>query len=258
MLDFLDIGLWHKLFPSIPEFMLMCVGVLLAGTIRSFTGFGAGLVLAPVLSMFMIPADMVVVLLLLNFLVSFQTLPGTWKTTDWKLVFSLTFPAIFGVPIGTWLVEWLDPGLIRRFLGVLVAGLAAIMIYGWRYKGQRGPIGDWIVGVSSGVLTSIAGVGGPPLVLYLLNAKDLTPVVLRSFFMMYFTLMQCVTMAYFMYNGLINKSQLLYTASFLPVYVVSTVLGTYLFTKALKKSADLIKRISLWFLLFVGLLTLAI
>ncbi len=258
MFDFLDIGLWHQLFPSIPQFALMCVGVLLAGTIRSFTGFGAGLVLAPVLSMFMAPADMVVVLLLLNFAVSFQTLPGTWKTTDWKLVFSLTLPAMFGVPIGTWLVEWLDPSLIRRMLGVLVAGLAAIMLYGWRYKGQRGPIGDWIVGVSSGVLTSIAGVGGPPLVLYLLNAKDLSPVVLRSFFMMYFTMMQIVTVAYFMYNDLINRAQILYTASFLPVYIVSTVLGTYLFTKALKKSADLIKRISLWFLLLVGFLTLAI
>ena len=75
---------------------------------------------------------------------------------------------------------------------------------------------------------------------------------------MYFTLMQIVTVAYFTYNDLINKSQILYTVSFLPVYVVSTVLGTYLFTKALKKSADMIKRISLWFLLLVGLVTLAI
>ena len=76
--------------------------------------------------------------------------------------------------------------------------------------------------------------------------------------MMYFTLMQIVTVAYFMYNDLINRSQILYTASFLPVYIVSTVLGTYLFTKALKRSAELIKRISLWFLLLVGLMTLAI
>ena len=35
--------LWHQLFPSLPVFALMCATVLLAGTIRSFTGFGGPL-----------------------------------------------------------------------------------------------------------------------------------------------------------------------------------------------------------------------
>ena len=48
----------------------MCVTVLLAGTIRSFSGFGGGLVLAPFFSFFMSPADLVVVVLLLNFVVT--------------------------------------------------------------------------------------------------------------------------------------------------------------------------------------------
>jgi hypothetical protein len=49
-----------------------------------------------------------------------------------------------------------------------------------------------------------------------------------------------------------------YTVSFIPIYIASTVLGTYLFHKALKGSAHLIRRLSLWFLLVVGVATLAV
>lgn len=258
MLDFLDMSLWHQLFPSIPQFLLMCVAVLIAGTIRSFTGFGGGMVLAPLLTLFMTPTDMVVVVLLLNFLISLQTIPGTWRTTDWRLVFSIVIPALFGVPLGVLVIEWMDPVLIRRLIGVIVGGVAAIMLYGWKYKGGRGPVQDWIVGITSGALTAIAGVGGPPLVLYLLNAKNISPVVLRSFFMMFFAFVQVATVTYFIYQDLINKSQLLYTVSFMPVYILSTVIGSYLFVRALKGSVERIKRLSLWFLLIVGLMTLAI
>lgn len=55
-----------------------------------------------------------------------------------------------------------------------------------------------------------------------------------------------------------NVSQIVYTVSFIPIYVASTVLGTYLFHKALKGRAHLIRRLSLWFLLVVGVATLAV
>ena len=113
------LDLWHQLFPSVPVFALLCLAVLLAGTIRSFTGFGGGLVLAPLFSLFMTPADMVVVVLLLNLVTSVQSLPGVWKTTDWRLVVSLSIPALFGIPFGVMVIEWLDPNLIRRLLGLI-------------------------------------------------------------------------------------------------------------------------------------------
>ena len=137
--------LWHQLFPSIAVFIWLSVAVLIAGTVRSFTGFGGGLVLAPLFSLFMAPADMVVVVLLLNFVISLQTLPQTWHTTNWKMVWSVSIPALVGVPLGVWLIEWLDPVVTRRFIGVIVAGLAAVMLIGWQYNGARGKFQDWLV-----------------------------------------------------------------------------------------------------------------
>ena len=63
-------------------------------------------------------------------------------------------------------------------------------------------------------------------------------------------------MTYFAYQGLLNATQMVYSVSFIPIYVASTFLGTYLFHKALKTRADLIKKFSLWFLLVVGVVTL--
>lgn len=258
ILGFWSAELWHQLFPSVAMFVWTSVAVFAAGTIRSFTGFGGGLVLAPLFSLYMPPADMVVVVLLLNFLTSVQSLPSTWRTTDWRLVMALSIPALFGVPLGVWLVEWLDPNMIRRLIGVIVASLAGVMLIGWQYNGPRGKIQDWIVGLTSGALTAIAGVGGPPLVLYLISAKGVSPVVLRSFFMMFFSIAQVSTVTFFLYHGLVNREQLVYSVSYAPVYLASTVLGSYLFVKAVKGSVDMIKRISLWFLLLVGCATLAL
>jgi hypothetical protein len=103
----------------------------------------------------------------------------------------------------------------------------------------------------------MAGVGGPPLVLYFLSDKTITPVVLRSFFMMFFAFIQLSTMAVFLYKDLINTKQMLYSASFMPVYFLSAVLGSYLFSRALNRTA-FIKRLSLWFLLVVGSVTIVI
>jgi uncharacterized membrane protein YfcA len=250
------VELWHQLFPSVTVFLWLSLAVLIAGTVRSFTGFGGGLVLAPLFSLFMAPADMVVVLLL-NFAISVQTLPQTWNTTNWKMVWSVSIPALLGIPLGVWLIEWLDPVVTRRFIGVIVAGLAAILLIGWQYNGARGRLQDWFVGLTSGALTAMAGVGGPPLVLYFLSDKTITPVVLRSFFMMFFAFIQLSTMVVFLYKDLINTKQMLYSASFMPVYFLSAMLGSYLFSRALHRAA-LIKRLSLWFLLVVGSFTIVI
>jgi len=65
-------------------------------------------------------------------------------------------------------------------------------------------------------------------------------------------------MAVFLYKDLINTRQIVYSLSFMPVYFLSAILGTYFFHRALQSSAGLIKRLSLWFLLIVGSVTIVI
>jgi hypothetical protein len=94
-------------------------------------------------------------------------------------------------------------------------------------------------------------------VLYFLSDKTITPVVLRSFFMMFFAFIQLSTMVAFLYKDLITTQQILYSVSFMPVYFLSAVIGSYLFRRA-QNQANLMKRLSLWFLLIVGSVTIVI
>jgi uncharacterized membrane protein YfcA len=247
---------WQSLLPDLPVFLWLAFAVLIAGVIRSFTGFGGGLVMAPLFSLVLPPTDMVMVVILLNMVTSVQSLPSVWKDIDWRLVLSLSVPAMFGVPLGVWLVQWLEPSLIRRLIGIFVASVSCIMLLGWQYRGKRGRIQNWFVGMFSGVLSAIAGVGGPPIVLYLISSKDVTPVMLRAFFMMYFTFAQIITMGFYFAQGTWSQTQFAYTLAFLPVLLVSTVIGSWLFHKTLQSNVALIKRLSLWFLFLVGCVTI--
>ena len=38
----MSLDVWHTLFPSTMQFVLVCAGVLAGGTVRAFTGFGGG------------------------------------------------------------------------------------------------------------------------------------------------------------------------------------------------------------------------
>jgi hypothetical protein len=75
--------------------------------------------------------------------------------------------------------------------------------------------------------------------------------------MMFFAFIQLSTMAMFLYKDLITTKQILYSVSFMPVYFLSAVIGSDLFRRALNR-AGLIKRLSLWFLLIVGSVTIVI
>lgn len=163
--------LWASLFPTTLMFVVMVLTTVADGTMRAFAGFGGGLLLAPVFSLYLSPQDVVVVVVLLNFASTFQLLPGMWKDVDWPLNWRMLPSALIGIPLGGLLFAGLDPSLLRRLVALVVILLSIVLLTGWYYKGPRGRVQDGVAGITSGILTSIAGIGGPPFVLYMLSAK---------------------------------------------------------------------------------------
>src|SRR5690625_4267474 len=173
---------WDQLFPVPGMFGVLLVATIAAATIRAFSGFGAGLLLAPIFTFYLPPSDVVIVVVTLNFLATFQMLPGMWKDIDWPLIWRMVPATLAGIPLGGWLLSWLDPYLMRKIVAGAVAALSVLLLAGWHYKGRRGRTQDAIAGVTSGMLTSIGGIGGPPFVLYMMSAPDVSPQATRIFF----------------------------------------------------------------------------
>lgn len=249
---------WSALFPSMTMLAVMLVTTAVGGAMRAFAGFGSGLLLAPVFNLYLPPTDVVAIIVIINLLSTFQMLPGVWKHIDWPLIRRMVPPALLGVPIGWLLLNVLDPAMVRRLVSIVVIVLALLLLSGWLYRGARGRLQDTIAGVSSGTLTGLAGIGGPPFILYMLSAPNYTPTGFRTFFTVYFAFAQTLTLTILLLSGALGLEQLAYSATLLPVHMAATVLGTYLFMRALKSRADEIKRISLWFLLAVGIIVLLV
>jgi uncharacterized membrane protein YfcA len=206
--------------------MVLCIVALMAGIMRGFSGFGGGLLIAPVYSLFLKPTDVVVLVIVLNLLTTAQLLPDMLRNIRWPL-------------------------FMRRTIAAIVTAMAVLLLLGWSYQGNRGRTQDCLVGLAGGFLTSIGGVGGPPVILYLLSDMKLPPHAFRAVTLMLFFLLQILTLAHIGMLGAITKTQGIYVLVLLPVYVLAHWLGASAYRR-FGHQQEGFRRIALWFLLMVG------
>jgi hypothetical protein len=244
--------------PSAPAFAVLATITFLGGVMRGFSGFGAGLLMAPVFSLIMAPADMLVVMLMLNLLTVFQLLPGALRVVQWGLVMRIFLPALLGIPLGLTLVHGVDANLMRKTVAVVVVAVALLMLRGWYYDGRRGKLQDGIAAFISGTMTSIAAIGGPPLILYLLSDRSITPAVFRAVMIVYFFLTQIVTLLPLGVSGAFTVEQGVHTLVLLPVYVAANLVGTLLHNWLQNRYQNQARRVCLILLLLIGVMAFVV
>jgi uncharacterized membrane protein YfcA len=244
--------------PPLGVFVLLALITLLGGIMRGFSGYGSGLLMAPVFNLLLPPADVVVIILMLNLLTSMQMVPGFLRFVDWRLVLRLFIPALAGLPVGLFLLHSVDPILMRKGVALLVVLVAALMLAGWYYKGKRGLAQNALVGASSGFMTAIGGIGGPPIILYLLSDKSLSSSALRAASLTFFSMAQVATLVPLAATGSVTSHQLINVTLLLPVAVLANYIGSRLHRWSEGRNQALFRRVSLLFLLAVGVFTFVV
>jgi len=239
--------------PSVPVFAALCFVAFLAGVMRGFSGFGGGLLIAPAYSLFLSPTDVVVLVVVLNLLTTIQLMPDIVPSVKWPIIWRLFVPSLVGVPIGVAMLHTVDPMFMRKAIGLIVVSVALLMLRGWNYKGRRGKVQDILVGTSCGYLTSIGGIGGPPIILYLLSDKRLSAGDFRAICLMLFFMIQLLALAQIGFSGSITSTHGVYIAILLPVYIFAHWVGAVSYRYSINGDQAQFKRISLWLLLLVGL-----
>jgi len=206
-------------------------GVLAASVLRGFTGFGFGLAAVPLLSIALPPAAVVPLVVVLQVLVGLGGLREAWPLCDWRAV-RLLFPGlVLGVPIGLLILISLAPNPVRLLIGLVIAFSVLLL-----HRGARlAPHPSWLVtggvGVVSGMISGLASMGGPPIIVYLMARGD-GPHRVRATAMVYFMLAGCVTFVPMLARGLITRETLILTAACLPVLYGGSWLGTIAFRRA--------------------------
>lgn len=232
-----------------PATLVAYLVTALAGLARGFTGFGAALILVPGLSLVMAPTQAVVILFLLGVYNAFQMVPDAVRRARWVDIGPMSIAAVIAVPVGTAAMVWLDPSLLRRLIGGVVVGVAALMLSGWSYAGRRSLPANVAIGGACGVMQGMTGIGGPPVIFYLLSSGDRPVAENRAGFIALFAAMQVSGVPSVWFSGLLNWEAFWLSLALAPVYTLATGLGAKLFNPGQER---LYKRITLAFLLTMG------
>ncbi|MDX2679361.1 sulfite exporter TauE/SafE family protein [Streptomyces soliscabiei] len=144
--------------------------VLLGSGVQWLTGMGFALVAVPALVLLLGPAQGVVLANCAAGVISVVGLAGGWRRVRPAAMVPLCIAAACTVPAGSWLTRRLPEPVLLLVMGTLVTVAVVLVMRGARIPALRGARGAVVAGAAGGFMNSAAGVGGPPVSLYAVNA----------------------------------------------------------------------------------------
>lgn len=150
--------------------VLLAAIVLLGSSVQWLTGMGFALVAVPALVLLLGSAQGVALANCAAGAISVVGLMGGWRRVRPSEMLPLCAAAACTVPAGTWLTRQLPEPVLLLVMGGLVTVAVLLVIRGARLPALRGRGGAVVAGAVGGFMNSAAGVGGPPVSLYAVNA----------------------------------------------------------------------------------------
>jgi hypothetical protein len=214
-----------------PEVIALAAAIAAAaGVIRGITGFGGAMVMSPPLALILGPILAVPIVLLLESIAAAPMLVGTRKLVRWPVIGPIMLMACITVPLGTYVLLSVDPQVMRRVIAAVVIIFSLILLRGWRYTGAQRLSTSLGLGGLSGAMVGATGMGGPPVILYLLAGPD--PIETTRANLTYFVAaIALVSFLSLWVSGVVGTSGLLLALMLTPGYYLGMVAGTRLFSR---------------------------
>ena len=215
----------------LPALPIAVFGVLAASVLRGFTGFGFGLAAVPLLSLALPPVKVVPFVVVLQAIVGAMSARSAWRLCDWRAVRGLAPGLVLGVPVGVMILTVFRPNTVRFAIGLAIAASVVVLWRGARLPPQPSPVVTGVTGFASGILSGLASVGGPPIVVYLLALAHDAAVV-RATTIIYFALSALVALVPMTWRGLVDREVLIWAAASIPVLYIGTWVGNWGFARS--------------------------
>lgn len=235
--------------------LIILVGAAVAGFAQGVSGFAFALVALSIWAWAVEPqvaAPMAVFGALVGQVVA---LPWVWRGFDLRLLLPLVVGGLIGVPVGVYLLQWLDPAVFKFWLGVFLLLYCPVMLFlPADYKWERGGRGaDALAGLGGGILGGLAGISGPIPTLWTTVRgwnKDLQRGVLQAFNIA----MHVATMSVYLATGALTRETMVLFAWIAPALTIPAILGVLVFRRL---SQLAFRRVILVFLIVSGVALVA-
>ena len=207
----------------------LAIGALVfAAFIRGATGFGLALVLTPFLILIMDPKAAIPVILLLAQLSNIVILASCFRRVNTKRLLPMFVGSLLGVPVGVFIIIVISTAVLKILIGGMTILFSLLLAFKLTPRFANERLASGIAGFLCGMLTTAAGLGGPPVILFMHNQKwpkeEIYP-NLSAFFL----ISTGASLIGLSLSGLVTHQILLTSASLIPGLVIGVFLGMLTF-----------------------------
>lgn len=201
--------------------------MFLATFVQCTFGFGNALVAMPLLA-FLVPLSFATPLVaMVSMTVTVVIVLTDWRHIEFGAAARLIVGAIFGIPLGLWLLTRVDEQIVKGVLAVVILAFAGFSLANprqWHLGNDRwGLAFGWIAGILGGAYNT----HGPPLVIFGF-LREWSARQFRATLQGYFLLAGSMVLAAHWYNGLWTQSVVRHYVIGLPLTLLAAVLGFFL------------------------------
>ncbi len=211
-----------------PGLIWLVITILIAGLVRGFAGFGSAMIIMPMASSVLSPVAAIVFLSVVELVGPLPNLPAALRDGNRPDMARLALGAILALPIGIFSLTLMSPELFGWIVSVLVLGLLAALITGWRYKGELTNRLVVATGAVGGFLSGSTGVAGPPVImLYMASQRPIS--VIRANFLMYLLMIDILMLVAFSVLGMMELAPAIIGVLLLVPYMLANIIGARFF-----------------------------
>ncbi|MEO0547124.1 MAG: TSUP family transporter [Pseudomonadota bacterium] len=215
------------------EFSIAVIAVFAAGLVRGFSGFALSAMVMASLALLIPPVELIAICWFLELSASLLMVRKGFAQADMKMVLGLFLGGLMGVPIGLYFTNTLPVDTSRMIALVIIMALALSQLLRLRPKFLATGPGLIGSGLTAGIATGLAGVGGMVVALYVL-ARDAPAAIMRSSMVMYLFIGSATSFIYLWLYDMVTIAVVSRALVFVPVVIVGVLIGKWLFQPKLE------------------------
>ncbi len=202
--------------------------VFIGGLIRGFSGFGHAMVSIPLLSLLYDPQTAVAVLVAGELPALPRLIGMARRGCDWKRAVPMGLASAATLPAGAYVLLVADQEVLRIIISILVLIMVAMLASGWRTVLPDSRALDAGVGVVCGGMSGSTGLGGPPIILYMMmgGASALAVRATITGFFLFSTTASTIT---FIAYGFLDARSITIALVTIPTYILALAIGGRMF-----------------------------
>ena len=209
-------------------FLMLSGFASVGGFMRGFAGTATTLFMVPLFSLVLVPAEAVLLGVLLDVAATAPLVPRALRQADWSSLAPLLVGGVVVIPLGAYLLVSMPVAAMRIAIAVTVVFSSLLLLSGWSYPGPKTPVVSFAVGAFAGTLGSATGIGGPPIAVYFLATGAPAPEV-RANLNVYSFIRMSLSAAMIAYAGSFGVGILVKTGLLFPAMIAATWIGTRAF-----------------------------